>query len=405
MDFTDTPEEAAFRAECRSFLDANAVLKRRDRPDITKRLADRELLAAAKAWQATKADAGFAGITWPREWGGRGATPMHAIIFGQEEDRYDLPTALLSVSLGMCVPTVLALGDEATKLRFVRPGLRAEELWCQLFSEPSAGSDLAAVRMRAVRDGDEWCINGQKVWTSHAQLADFGLLLTRTDPSVPKHKGMTMFWVDMRAPGIEVRPIKQIGGHSGFNEVYFTDVRISDSQRLGDVGGGWKASLITLMNERLAIGGSRGAVWEDVLAMLRGFAGKDGLPTDPAFRQRLANWYIRAEGVKLTRLRTMTTLSRGQTPGPESAIGKLVNANLTQELASIALDLQGLHGLITEPEMSPISGLFQDSFLRAPGGRIAGGTDEILRNIIAERVLGLPPEPREDKDRPFRELR
>jgi alkylation response protein AidB-like acyl-CoA dehydrogenase len=283
--------------------------------------------------------------------------------------------------------------------------MRGEEIWCQLFSEPAAGSDLAGVRTRAVRDGDEWVVNGQKVWTTNAHIADYGLLLVRTDPSVPKHKGLTMFWVGMRTPGIDVRPIEQISGKSFFNEVYFTDVRIADSQRLGDVGGGWKAALVTLMNERLAVGGAKGANWSEVMELAKRLPAASGtVLEDGGFRQRLADWYIQAEGIKLTRFRTMTALSRGQAPGPESSIGKLVNANQLQDLASYAIELQDQFGIIDDPDIAPMSAIFQQGLLKAPGSRIAGGTDEILRNVIAERVLGLPPEVRQDKDVPFREL-
>jgi alkylation response protein AidB-like acyl-CoA dehydrogenase len=290
--------------------------------------------------------------------------------------------------------------------RFVAPAVRGEEIWCQLFSEPAAGSDLAGLRAQAIRDGDEWVVNGQKVWTSGAHFADFGLLLVRTDPNVPKHKGLTMFWVDMKAPGVEVRPIHQMSDARHFNEVYFTDVRLKDSQRLGDVGDGWKVSIVTLMNERVSGGGLAGPNVSEVLALARELSGQGGTPLieDPVFRQKLAEWHVLTEGVKLTRFRTMTALSRGETPGPESSIGKLVAASELLDIAHEAVEAQGACGLIDDPAISAKSAIFQYSMLHTPGLRIAGGTDQILRNIIAERVLGLPGDPRNDKDVAFRDI-
>ena len=406
MDFADTQEEAEYRAGVRAFLAAHAEPKRADRPEISQRLPRLELLAAARTWQALKAEQGYACITWRKEWGGQGGTPMQSVIFAQEEERYDVPAGIYQVGLGMCVPTVMTLADDETKRRFVAPAVRGEEVWCQLFSEPAAGSDLAAVRTRAERDGADWIVSGQKLWTTNADIADFGLLLARTDAGVPKHKGLTMFWVDMRSPGIEVRPIHQITGKSAFNEVFLTDVRIADAQRLGEVGGGWKAALVTLMNERLAVGGAKGADYPELMSLARQIpVGAGTALQDAGFRQRLADWYVQAEGIKLTRLRAITALSRGQTPGPESSIGKIVTANQLQDLASYAVELQDQFGLIDDRARSPMAAIFQQGLLKAPGSRIAGGTDEILRNIIAERVLGLPPEPRVDKDTPFRDLK
>jgi alkylation response protein AidB-like acyl-CoA dehydrogenase len=330
---------------------------------------------------------------------------MQSVIFAQEEDRFDIPAGIFQVGLGMCLPTVMKLADESTKKRFVGPALRGDEIWCQLFSEPAAGSDLAGVRSRAVRTGDSWEINGQKVWTTNAHIADFGLLLARTDPDLPKHQGLTMFWVDMSTPGIEVKPIHQISGKSSFNEVFFADVRIPDSQRLGEIGGGWKAALVTLMNERLAVGGSKGADYPEIIELARNLdAGGRSILEDAGFRQRLADWYVQSEGIKLTRLRSLTALSRGETPGPESSIGKIVNANLLQDLANYAIELQDQFGVIDDRNLSAMAAIFQEGLLKAPGSRVAGGTDEILRNIIAERVLGLPAEPRSDKDIPFKDL-
>ena len=264
---------------------------------------------------------------------------------------------------------------------------------------------MAAIRTRAVRDGDDWVVNGQKVWTSGAHYSDYGIVLVRTNPDVPKHKGLTMFWLDLRSPGIEIRPIHQMSGGSNFNEVYFTDVRIPDAQRLGAVDDGWKVALVTLMNERLAVGGPSGAGPKDILALARELDGADGpLLKDTAFRQRLADWYVQSEGLRNTRMRTITALSRGQTPGPESSIGKIITANQLQELGNAAVEAEDQYGIINDPALLPLKGLFQSAVMNAPGLRIAGGTDEILKNIIAERVLGLPGEIRTDKDAAFKDL-
>ncbi len=407
MDFNDSLEEAAFRAEARAFLEVHCALKGDARQRLARSLPAKDYLAAAKAYQKNKAEAGFAGITWAREHGGRGLAPIFAVIFAQEEARFDAPAAPFAIGLGMCVPTVIAFGDDAAKARYVSPALRGEEIWCQLFSEPSAGSDVAGLRTRATRDGEAWIVNGQKVWTSGAQYSDFGILLTRTDADVAKHKGLTMFYLDMKSPGVEVRPIKQISGGSEFNEVYFTDVRIPDSQRLGPVGGGWNVALVTLMNERLAVGGNPGPDYEEMLALARTLPGPSGTGTliqDGAFRARLADWVVRAEGYKLGKFRAMTALSRGETPGAEAAIGKIINANQLIDLAHAAIEAQDHYGVIIDESLAPMEGLFQQGYFWGPGLRIAGGTDEILKNIIAERVLGLPQDARVDKDVAFKDL-
>ncbi len=405
MDFNDSPDEAAFRAEVRAWLEKNAPKRGADSADPE----GGDNLTEAKAWQAKKAAAGYAQITWPKEWGGQGGTPIQQVIFNQEEANYPTPGNPFQIGLGMCVPTVATFADDETKKRFVGPALRGEEIWCQLFSEPSGGSDVAAARTRAVRAPDgsgDWIIDGQKVWTTGAQFSDFGIVVTRTNPDAPKHKGLTMFWVDMHDPGVEVRPIHQMSGGSGFNEVFFTGVRVKDSQRLGAIDDGWRVSLVTLMNERLAVGGASGTGWAEFLEAARGVAGLDGAPAikDQALREKLADWYVQAEGLKHTRNRTMTALSRGETPGPESSIGKIVSAGQMQDLANTALEMLDQFGIINDPELSPLKGAFHSSIMFAPGLRIAGGTDEILKNIIAERVLGLPGDIRVDKDVAFKDL-
>lgn len=405
MDFNDTPEEAAYRQQVRDWLEANAPKKAEGSADPE----GGDSLGVSKAWQAKKAAAGYACITWPKEWGGQGGTPVQNVIFSQEEARYPVPGNPFQIGLGMCVPTVMTFADEETKKRFVGPAIRGEEIWSQLFSEPSGGSDVAAARTKAERAPDgsgDWIINGQKVWTTGAQFSDYGIVIVRTNPDVPKHKGLTMFWIDMRDPAVEVKPIHQMSGGSGFNEVFFTNLRVKDSQRLGAEGEGWKVSLVTLMNERLAVGGATGAGWAQFLEAARETPGIDGAPAlkDQALREKLADWYVQAEGLKHTRNRTMTALSRGQTPGPESSIGKIISAVQMQELANTAVEMLDQYGIIRDEGLAPQNAAFHWSLMFAPGLRIAGGTDEILRNIIAERVLGLPGDIRVDKDVPFKDM-
>lgn len=326
---------------------------------------------------------------------------MQQVIWNQEEGKFDAPTGPFTIGLGMCVPTVIAFGSDEHKKRYVRKAMLGEEIWCQLFSEPSAGSDVAGLKTRAVKDGDEWVINGQKVWTSGAHYSDYGIVLTRTDPSVAKHKGLTMFIVNMKQAGVEARPIHQASGGREFNEVYFTDVRIPDSDRLGEVGAGWKVALVTLMNERLAVGGSPGPDYSEIME----YARETGAIKDQAFREKLADWYVQAQGYKLTKFRTQTALSKGETPGPENSIGKILTANQLQDICNSGIEMQDHYGLMTDEDMMPMKAIFQQSWMWAPGLRIAGGTDEILKNIISERVLGLPQDVRVDKDVAFEDLR
>ena len=401
MDFNDTATEAAYREQVRAWLNDNADEYRE--PPATPWKLD-EFIRRSKAWQARKNAAGYTGITWPKAMGGQGLTPMHSIIYGQEESRFHAPSGLYSIGLGMCIPTVFTHGNADVIQRYVPKALVGEEVWCQLFSEPAAGSDLAGIRTKAVKDGDDWVIDGQKVWTSFAHASDFGIVVCRTDPGVPKHKGLTMFIVDMKAPGVEVRGIKQMSGGSDFNEVFFTGVRIKDSHRLGDVGNGWKVALTTLMHERLAVGGKprHAPGYATLMKLAKGVEAPNGGPAIEAgdVRQRIATSYINDEGIKLTQMRALSALSKGEMPGPEQSISKVVVAKTMQEMAAFALDLAGGDGFVTEgvdPELEKLQG----SYLWSAGLRIAGGTDEILRNIIAERVLGLPGDLRPDKDKPF----
>ena len=398
MDFNDTTEEAAFRAEAKQWLKENVP--------TDKELENLDYIAQAKLWQKRKYDAGWACITWPKEYGGRGASTIEQVIWNQEEAHYDLPGGVFSIGQGMAAPTMMTWGDDAAKERYLPKLASGEEIWCQLFSEPAGGSDLAALRTKAEKDGDEWVINGQKIWTSGAQYSDFGILVVRTDPTVPKHKGLSYFYMDMKAPGVEIKPIKQISGESNFNEVYFTDLRLPDSQRLGAVGQGWQVAITTLMNERASIGAGGSNVGFDSVFELAQQVEIDGKPAieDSAVRAKLADWYCQEAGLRFTSYRTLSALSRGDIPGPENSIGKLVGAPKTQDMASFAIDLMEQSGAQWDDTFAEEAGLYQATYMAIPGLRIAGGTDEIMANIIAERVLGMPQDVRVDKGVPFNEV-
>jgi alkylation response protein AidB-like acyl-CoA dehydrogenase len=402
MDFNDTPEEAAYRAGVKSWLGVHAAAYVQPVPR-----GDDAFLAAAKDWQRKKCEAGYVGIVWPKAVGGQSGTPMQHIIFSQEEAKYFAPVAPFAIGLGMCIPTVFTHGPADAVQKYVGPAMRGEQIWCQLFSEPGAGSDLAGIRTRAEKTGNDWVINGQKVWTSYAHKSDYGIVVTRTDPAVAKHKGLTMFYIDMKAPGVEVRPIKQMSGTSEFNEVFFTDVQVPDSQRLGGVGDGWKVSLTTLMFERLAVGGkpANAPGVREMIELARAIDRETGNALEDAVvRERIADMYIADEGISLTQMRTMSALSKGQVPGPEQSISKIVIARMMQDIGAFATDMSESAGLIANNTSLPHLDKLQAGYLWSAGLRIAGGTDEILRNIIAERVLGLPGDSRPDKDMPFSEL-
>ncbi len=399
MDFNDTPEEAEFRAEARAFLDKHSTplakgdgpsgLVERDSPDIIKQ---------AQEWQACKKDNGWAVLTWPKEYGGRGLASNLNVVWNQEEAKYATPVNIFGIGLGMLGPTIMAHGTAEQKAEHLEKMARGDLIWCQLFSEPAAGSDLAGLRTTAVKDGDEWVLNGQKIWTTGAHFSKWGMIVTRTDQNVPKHAGLTYFIVDMESPGIDIRPIRQINGATGFNEVFFNDTRIPAKNLLDKVGNGWAVALTTLMNERSSIGAGGGGMRSEDLIRLASSCELNGRPAieDSAVRQRIADFYVRSSGLKYTGYRTLTAISKGTTPGPESSIGKLVGAPMGQEMGNFATELMGMSGTLLE--------MPQEAYLGSPGLRIAGGTDEILRNILAERVLRLPPEPRVDKKVAFREI-
>ena len=408
MNFDDTPQEAAFRAKARAFLEQQMQPVNPDetQPNLLGEREDAEAIQRAKDWQATKFDNGWAVLTWPKEFGGQALGRMENVIFNQEESHFRTPPNIYGIGHGMLGPTLMAHGSEEQKEKYLRDMARGQVVWCQLFSEPAAGSDLAGLRTSAVKQGDEWVINGQKIWSTGAHFSDWGMVVTRTNPDVPKHDGLTYFIVDMHARGVEIRPIKQINGGSGFNEVFFSDVRVPESNRLGGVGEGWKVAITTLMNERVSIGSGQGAGRVRDLFRLARQCRRGGRPAieDSAVRQRLAEIFITSKGLQYTGYRTLSALSRGGTPGPEGSIGKAIGAPFGQEIAAFAMELEGAMGGLLDRSLVPQDGLWQESYLGSPGLRIAGGTDEILRNVIAERVLGLPGETRLDKGKPFREV-
>jgi len=405
MDFSDTTEEATYRAKVRAFLDANAERRKPGEVAGYRRGQDKPgAIDAAKAFQRKKYEAGFAGITWPKEWGGQGGTPIQQVIYNQEEANYKTLSQVFTIGLGMLMPTICTWGTEEQKDRFVQSALRGEEIWCQLFSEPAGGSDLAALRTRAERDGDQWVVNGSKIWTSGAHYSRYGCLVARSDSSAPKHKGLTYFWIDMKAPGVDIQPIRQASGSKHFNQVFFNDLRLDDSQRIGAVGDGWKVAITTLMNERYVAGETPGPDANELIELARVLQNENGpLIDDPGVQEKIAEFYVRTQGLRFTKFRTMTRLSRGGTPGPEASIGKLVTASKLQEITSYGLDLMGQAAGVATPDM-PLAGIFEEALMYSPALRIAGGTDEVLRNIIAERVLGLPGDVRVDKDVPFTEV-
>jgi len=400
MDFNDTPEQAQFRNTCREWLEKNAEPKSNKKKED---FADIEFLDVAREWQKKKYDAGWAMLHWPKEYGGIAASPIERIIWAEEESKFNVPRGIFEIGLGMCGPVMMEYASDEQKERYLPAMAEGTEIWCQLFSEPSAGSDVAGLRSKAIQDGDNWIINGQKVWTSGAHFCDYGILVVRHDPNLEKHKGMTFFFVDMKSPGIEVKPIKQITGGSSFNEVYFTDVVIPDSQRLGAIGDGWKVAITTLMNERLAVGDANGADVKEAFnwAKKQDDSG-ESLINNRATRESIADWYCEANGLKNTKLRTMSALSKGETPGPEASITKIVSANKLQDIGNFGIDSLDMAGMLRTDDNEIQS--FQNAWLGAPGLRIAGGTDEILKNIISERVLGLPQDKRSDKGMPFKDI-
>lgn len=399
MDFDDTPEEAAWRTTVRAYLTEHHDELRGSGDDSG------DVGAARRKHQAVLYDGGLIGVTWPKEYGGQSGTPMQNAIVGQELGRLGIAGPVNSIGIGMCGPTIIGHGSDDQQERYLARLLRADDVWCQLFSEPASGSDLAALRTKAEQTDDgSWRVNGQKVWTTVAHLADYGILLTRTDASLPKHRGLTMFVVDMHAPGVTVRPLKQMSGSAEFNEVFFDDVVIPDSERLGDVNDGWRVAITTLMNERMSIGGggSELGVGLDALTALA----KTKLPEQSAARQAVTRQsfgqaYVESLAARYTGYRRLTAISKGEPPGPEGSAGKLAGTAAAMKVADVGVRLLGDDAFyLTGPDGD---GRFQHTQAGLPGLAIAGGTDEILRNVIGERVLGLSTEPRPDKGVSFAE--
>ncbi len=393
------------RAGARTFLDANAEVRREEKfvwgkgsdkvgllEEKSKKEEQREI-ANAKEWRGKVFDAGYGWITGPEEYGGGGLTPAHERGYREEESRYRTPSqAPFGIGLGMVAPTILAHGTDEAKQRYLKSLWRGEIIGCQLFSEPIAGSDLAGIQTRAVRDGDEWVLTGQKVWTSGAQYSDIGEIITRTSPDKPKHKGLTMFLIDMKDPAVEVRPLRQMTGGAAFNEVFIDELHVPDSHRMGDVDEGWGVALTTLMNERASIGGG-GAAGGSMPAAARLFqmAAHLGATTDPIIRQRLVDVWLRTQVSRYTNLRAMAKLRAGQTPGPELSIAKMALTENMTAVASLLADMLGPRLVADSGEWGTYA--WSEFVLGVPGMRIAGGTDEVLRNIVGERVLGLPKDP------------
>jgi alkylation response protein AidB-like acyl-CoA dehydrogenase len=370
-------------------------------------LSEADDLALARQWQRLKYDNGYAGISWPSQYGGGGLGELEQAIFAEEEAKLGFGTSYFGISLGQPIPVLLKYADEGTRQRFAHPALRGEEIWCQLFSEPAAGSDLAGIRLRATQDGDQWVLNGQKLWTSWAQYADYGIVVTRSDPTVAKHKGLTFFWLDMRSPGITVRPVKLANGEHDVNEVFFDDVRVADSQRLGPVGGGFGVAIDTLMIERYSaadeFGFGPGLSDFVTLAKTCTIAGQPAI-RDGRTRRDIANAFRQQRALAAIRTRTFMALEAGSEPGPEGAVHKLVSMRLRQKMSAAAMDLMGGAGATLDPRRFPKED-FAHSWLTVPTLRIAGGADEMLLNTIAERLLGLPQDYRPDKAVPFDQIK
>jgi alkylation response protein AidB-like acyl-CoA dehydrogenase len=394
MDFEEPEHLAAVRTEARAWLQANWPAFEKEYPDSGKPDPER-----TRAWHRRMAAAGWGAPSWPAEYGGRGYGPLESTVWGQERSRIGATLPFNVVGFGMAGPTIIAHGSDEQKARYLPALLNGDEIWCQLFSEPGAGSDLASLSTRAVREGDEWVVNGQKVWSSMAREAQFGLLLARSDFDAPKHKGLIYLIVDMSAPGVEVRPLKQMDGNSHFNEVFLNDVRVPHAERLGEPGDGWRIAITTLMHERMSIGSSSGGYtfpFDRLVEMARARA-PGGI--DPLIRDALARVYTQNRILELLNARILAKIGRGQIPDAEGSIAKLVVANLVGQSAAVGMQVLGAGGTLMGDEG------VQRAFLGWPAFRLGGGTDEIQRNLIGERVLGLPRDPSPDKNVPFGSLR
>jgi alkylation response protein AidB-like acyl-CoA dehydrogenase len=396
VDFSLTPEQQAFRERVRDWLASHMPREWTRRLTASSDVPRPEAYDFLRDWQRRLHEAGFIGLTWPREYGGQGLTFMEEMILQEEMALAKAPPILNILGVGMAGPTIIACGTEAQKRRYPERILSGEEIWCQGYSEPNAGSDLAALQTRAVRDGEHWVIDGQKVWTSLAHIADWMMLLARTDPEAPRHKGITYFLLDMKAPGVTVKPLRQITGDPEFNEVFLDGVRVHESQVLGGVNNGWQVGLTTLMYERLALGFGlqvRLRIALDGLVELARRMEKSGqqVTKDAVMRQRIAQLWIETECLKLTGARAVTRLLRGEMPGPEASTGKMIWVDTHQRLQELAMEIQGPYAqLLRGSDWAVEGGVWQYSFLRSRANSIEGGTTEVQKNIIGERILGLP---------------
>ncbi len=393
-----------YRAEARDWLESVSPFYGRS---ARRGLNEGEDLALGRRYQRAKFDAGYAGINWPADFGGRGLSHLEKVAFEAEEMQFGMPNVYFGISLGMPVPVLIQFGSDK---QFARErtfaALKGEEIWCQLFSEPSGGSDLAALRLKAEQDGNGWRLNGQKVWTSWAHHSDYGVIVARTDPTVAKHKGLTYFWVDMKAAGVDVRPIKLAGGDSHVNEVFFDNVRVEDNQRMSEVGGGFGVALATLMIERYVATDSAGfGPHLDLFVSLAKdleINGKAAIE-DGRVRSAIARNHAMRAGLDAITARAMLMMQAGMVPGPEGSLNKLVAVRSRQKLSELAIDLQGASGMRFDAHAFGKED-WTYSWLNAPTGRIAGGSDETLLNTIAERILGLPQDHRPDKNIPFNQI-
>jgi alkylation response protein AidB-like acyl-CoA dehydrogenase len=394
VDLNDTPEQADYREKVRTWLEAH----KQEAPPRSRSSEDKAYTDARRAWQRELAEAGLAGVAWPREYGGQGLGPIEQVTVNQEISRAEVPGILDVIGIGMLGPCLIAHGSEEQKSRYLGPMLHGDEVWCQLFSEPAAGSDLAAIQARARQNDDGgWTLNGQKVWTTNAQFASYGLLLARTDPDVPKHKGLTMFIVPIDADGVTVRGLRQISGEPEFNEVFFDDVHLEEDAVVGGVGNGWGTALTVLMFERLTIGFGSDSFGSPA-RLAATVAADPAARRDSEVRRRLGGILTELTAVRFNGYRALTMLQRGQIPGPEAGLAKVTMVNAAIAATDLGADIVGPEALEPDNEWS-----YLISFL--PGLKSAGGTESILRNTVGERVLGLPPEPRLDKGIPFSELR
>jgi alkylation response protein AidB-like acyl-CoA dehydrogenase len=389
MDLTLSPSEEEFRDEVRTWLQEN-------HPGPEPEAGLDEVMAFRREWQLKLHAAGWAGISWPKEFGGRGATMIEQAIFAAEATRQEAPSPANVLGLAMGGPVVIAHGTDAQKARYLEPILTGEEIWCQGFSEPESGSDLASLKTRAVKDGDEWVVTGQKVWTTFAQYAKWCMLVARTDPDAPKHQGLTYFLMDMEQEGVQTRPLVQITGEGEFNEVFFEEARVPDANVVGGVGNGWAVAITTLMNERAGLAFGAISQIQNSLGRLGKLAQETPASggtaaDDPYFRQRIAQLHIEVETMRLNAYRGLTKTMQSGIPGPEGSLGKWQWADINQDLTELALEIEGAYSMLARgADHAVAGGAWQYGFLRSRANSIEGGTTDILKNIIAERVLGLP---------------